>query len=217
MRSLAARCGPIAAAAVVLIAAAGCGGSGRPSNVPEGAGEEAARAPGSEGAAGEPEEEEPLRVPDLARLVVHVYFPSAAGDGLSAEPREIFETVHAADRAKQILSEILSGPQSDSAVAAVPEGTSLRQVYVLDDGTAYADFSARLREGLGGGSAREILAVYAIVDSLVLNVPEIRRVGILVEGEPCETLNGHLDLRRPLPADPSLIVSAAAGARRDGA
>lgn len=215
MRALAAGSALLAVAAAALIVAAGCGGAGREASVNEDATEEATAAPGSEDAAGE--KGAPPRVADLARLEVHVYFPAATGEGLSAEPREIFETVHAADRAKQILSEILSGPQGGSAVAAVPEGTSLRQVYVLDDGTAYADFSAALREGLGGGSAREILAVYAIVDSLVLNVPEIRRVGILIEGEPCETLNGHLDLRRPLPADPSLIVSAAPGAHREGA
>ena len=51
----------------------------------------------------------------------------------------------------------------------------------------------------------EILAVYSIVNSIVVNIPGVRRVGILVNGRPLATLNGHLDLRRPLPADFSLI------------
>lgn len=209
MTSESGRCGLVRLAAICFVAFAACGRSDRSPSPPGAEAEDAARlgapAEGAEGGSS-----------PLARMVVHVYFPSAAGWGLSGEPREIFETAQAADRAKQILAEILSGPQTESSVPAIPDGTSLRQVYVLEDGTAYVDFSRELRERLGGGSAREILAVYAIVDSLVLNVPEIRRVGILVEGEPCETLNGHLDLRRPFRADPSLIVASVAEPSREG-
>ena len=91
---------------------------------------------------------------------------------------------------------------------ALPAGTRLRQVFVLDNGVAYLDFSADLREGMGGGSMEELLTVYAIVDSVVLNIAEIDRVGILVNGRPVATLNGHLDLRRPLPPDYSLILGS---------
>ena len=90
---------------------------------------------------------------------------------------------------------------------ALPPATRLRQAYVLDSGVAYLDFSADL-EGIGGGSMEEILAVYAIVNSVVVNIPEVDRVGILVNGRPVATLNGHLDLRRPLPADYSLIIGS---------
>jgi len=93
-------------------------------------------------------------------------------------------------------------------VAALPPDTTLRQVYVLDDGTAWVDFSAELRTGIGGGSTAERLAVYAVVDSVVLNVPEIGRVGILIDGNPVTTLNGHLDLRRPLVPDRTLLTGA---------
>ena len=58
---------------------------------------------------------------------------------------------------------------------------------------------------ISGGSSGEILTVYAIVDSLTSNVPAIRRVGILVAGRERDTL-GHLDLRRPLPADLTLVA-----------
>jgi hypothetical protein len=79
-------------------------------------------------------------------------------------------------------------------------------VFVLESGLAYADFSSELRDGISGGTADELYAVYAIVNSLALNIPEITRVRILVDGEPCQTLRGHLDLRRPLTPEPSLTV-----------
>ena len=66
----------------------------------------------------------------------------------------------------------------------------------------------RMPYGHTGGSAKEMFAVYSIVNSLALNIPEIRRVGILIEGEAVDTLNGHMDLRRPLRPDSSMIVGS---------
>jgi len=142
----------------------------------------------------------------LRRLSVLVYYPSAVAHGLIGEPHEIFETTSPGDRAKQILADLISGPETELALTALPPGTRLRQVYVLEQGTAFVDFSTDLKRGLGGGSTEELFTVYSIVNSLTLNVPEIRRVGILINGEPVETLNGHLDLRRPLTPDSSIIV-----------
>jgi hypothetical protein len=150
---------------------------------------------------------EPDATAPLSRESVRLYFPSASDEGLIEEPREILRTTTPGDRAKQILSDLLSGPSSEAAVSFIPTGTRLRQVYVVDQ-TAYADFSEELRAGLDGGSDPEILTVYSIVNSLVLNIHEIARVGILVEGRPCETLNGHLDLRRPLKPNQKLIFGA---------
>jgi spore germination protein GerM len=142
----------------------------------------------------------------MRRLNVLVYFPSTTGDGLVGEAHEIFMTAAPGDRAKQILADLISGPMTKTALRALPPGTQLRQVYVLEQGTAYVDFSADLKRGIGGGSTEELFTVYSIINSVALNIPEIRRVGILVEGQPVDTLNGHLDLRRPLPPDPSVIV-----------
>lgn len=144
-------------------------------------------------------------VDPLPSTVVTLYFPSTSGEGLVGETREIFLTASPVDRAKQILSDLLTGPTGSDSAPAVPAGTSLRQVFVLENGTAYVDLSPELTAGIEGGSTAELLTVYAIVNSLSLNVPEISRVGILVGGQPCETLNGHLDLRRPLPPDRNLL------------
>ena len=149
---------------------------------------------------------------DAGSLLRHeyatLYFPSAQSSLLVGETHEIVRTSSPGDRVKQILSDLIAGPQGKTAVASLPPETKLRQVYVLDDGTAYADFSEDLRSKIGGGSEDEILTVYSIVNSVTLNVREISRVAILVEGRPCETLNGHLDLRRPLRPDRKLIFAA---------
>ncbi len=50
--------------------------------------------------------------------------------------------------------------------------------------------------------------VFSIVDTLTLNFPEIKRVQILIEDQAVDTLNGHLDLSRPLRQDLSFVSSA---------
>lgn len=186
---------------------AGCGGGPR-DHRPRSEQPPAPSAPPADSAEAVPPDADPGE--PLSRESVRLYFPSASDLGLVEEPREILRTTTAGDRAKQILSDLLSGPSSESAVSFIPAGTRLRQVYVVDE-TAYADFSEELRSGLGGGSDPEILTVYSIVNSLALNVHEIERVGILVEGRPCDSLNGHIDLRRPLRPDPKLIFAPGPG------
>lgn len=168
-------------------------------------GEEAAAGDDAEVANGDEDQEieEPLRT-----ATVEIYFPSAVSDGLVGEFREIFDTATPGDRVKQIIADLISGPMSDDCLRAVSPSTRLRQVYVLADGTAYLDFSSELTEGMGGGSMMELLTVYSIVDSVAFGIREVHRVGILVNGRPLETMNGHLDLRRPLKPDSRLILGS---------
>jgi len=192
----------------------GCGGESAPPAADEEASGDTAQ---TEAELSDAEVAEPSVAP-LERNAVEVYFPSALESGLVGEFREIFATSTPGDRVKQIINDLISGPSSPEALRALPPDVRLRQAFVLDNGVTYLDFNAALADGLGGGSMEELLVVYAIIDSVVLNVPEIHRVGILVNGGPLETLNGHVDLRRPLPADYSLIlgsiiVQAAGGGR----
>ena len=144
----------------------------------------------------------------LPRRTVEIYFPSLAEQGLVSEFREIFATATAGDQIKQIMADLISGPTIDEATRALPGGTRLRQAYVLDNGVAWLDFSSELAEGMTGGSEAEIMTVYSIVNSVVANVQQVRRVGILINGQPVETLNGHLHLLRPLRPDFALIIGS---------
>jgi spore germination protein GerM len=163
-----------------------------------------AASPAQSAAAPESQETAPL-----AKATVTLYFPSAAGDMLAVETREIVDTKRPADRGAQIVAMLIDGPETDGALPAVPPGTTLRRLWVRDDGNAYADFSEELLAGANAGSSDEILTVYAIVDSLAANVPAIRKVAILVAGRERDTF-GHLDISRPLSPDLSLAAAAAA-------
>jgi hypothetical protein len=200
----------VALALLAMLLSYGC--SGAPEQTPDAtpdATPDVAEATVEEGAAtGTDDEEASEPTGPVRRLNVLVYYPAADGYGLVGEAHEIFMTPTPGDRAKQILADLIAGPIGEKGLRSIPAGTRLRQVYVLEGGTAYVDFSADLKQGLAGGSAKEMFAVYSIVNSLALNIPEIRRVGILIDGKAVDTLNGHMDLRRPLRPDSSLIAGS---------
>jgi hypothetical protein len=57
---------------------------------------------------------------------------------------------------------------------------------------------ATLTQGWGTGSHEELMAVYSVVQTVMANFPEAKRVRILVNGEPAETLAGHINIQRAL-------------------
>jgi spore germination protein GerM len=74
----------------------------------------------------------------------------------------------------------------------------IREVFIDDQGTAYIDFSQELSQGHPGGPWAEMLTLRSIMQTVMTNVPEIKRVQMLIEGREVETLAGHVDIRRPL-------------------
>jgi hypothetical protein len=67
------------------------------------------------------------------------------------------------------------------------------------------DLSAEVVRAHPGGSLNELLTVYAIVNAVAANLPAVRRVQILVDGKEADTIAGHVDLRRPLTRNDSLV------------
>ena len=100
-------------------------------------------------------------------------------------------------RARVIAERQLSAP-GPPLISPFPEGTMLRAIYITPSGDAFVDLSQQVSTGHPGGSLDELFTVYALVNALTNNVPEIAAVQILIEGREVDTLAGHVDLRRPL-------------------
>jgi hypothetical protein len=96
-------------------------------------------------------------------------------------------------RAKQVLNTLLAGPV-DSDLRTLPPDAVLLAFYLLPDGTGVADFSEALATSIPSGIESEQMAVDSITRTLEANVPQVRRLKILIHGQEVETLAGHLDL-----------------------
>jgi len=96
-------------------------------------------------------------------------------------------------RSKQVLNTLLAGPV-DAELRTLPPDAVLLAFYILPDGTAIADFSEALATSIPSGIASEQLAVDSMARTLEANVPQVKRLKILIHGQEVETLAGHVDL-----------------------
>ncbi len=167
----------------------------------EGAPEPAA-AP-AEGPAASPEE--PSFISEQNRREVTLFYQESDGDSLAPEKRKIFETSSPTDQAKQIVGELINGPRDPGLLPTLPPETRLLGLYLDRYGTAYVDLSEEVASLHPGGTSEELATVFSLVDSLTYNLPQIKRVHLLVGGEERETLKSHLDLRRDYRQDLSIV------------
>jgi germination protein M len=143
------------------------------------------------------DEEAPLADPTRsAERQVVLFFAREGSDLLHPESRRIFVTASITEQAKQVIEGLIRGPRRALGVPVLPREATLRELYVDREGNAYVDFGADLLERHPGGSDAEIATLFAVVNSLTYNFPQIRSVRILIEGEERDTLAGHIDLRR---------------------
>jgi hypothetical protein len=135
---------------------------------------------------------------------VSILFGDPDTDFLIAEKRTLTWDKDPEKRARLLMTELLRGPKG-AAVRTTPDSTVLRSVSITSDGLANADFSAQLASEHPGGSSSELLSVYSIVNTLVFNIEDIKRVQILIEGQAIDTIAGHMDCRQPFAADIKII------------
>jgi Sporulation and spore germination len=123
-----------------------------------------------------------------------MYWGSRAQDGtLVAVTVELPLSSDPVLRAKQILNTLLAGPV-DPEARTLPPDAALLAFYILPDGTGVADFSEGMATGIPSGIQSEQLAVDSITRTLQANIPQVRRLKILIHGQEVDTLAGHLDL-----------------------
>jgi hypothetical protein len=99
-------------------------------------------------------------------------------------------------RAKEVLNTLLAGPV-DADLRTLPPDAALLAFYLMPDGTGIADFSDAIATSTPSGIQSEQLAVDSITQTLAANVPEVKRLRILIHGQEAETLAGHIDLTQP--------------------
>ena len=140
----------------------------------------------------------------VPHITATLYYAAPDGQALIPVRREVPLAEGVVPQGREILTMQLQAAPSPYA-SAIPPGTMLRAFYVTERGDAFVDLSADVSSKHPGGSFTELLTVYAIVNAVTANLPTIQRVQILIDGKEAETLAGHVDLRRPLIRDVTLV------------
>lgn len=139
-------------------------------------------------------------VPIEEMVEVNLYFSDSQAMYLIPEKRKIPQIP---SLARQAVNELIKGPENSDFYRTIPEGTQVNEVYIADD-IVYIDLSEEIFKNHPGGSSGELMTVYSIVNTLT-EIPPIKGVQILVEGNEMESLVGHVDISMPLLRDEDWI------------
>lgn len=139
-----------------------------------------------------------------------LYYSAPDGRGLVGVEQAVPFDATPVEQARQIMLAQLQ-PATGPYLSVIPEGTTLRALYLTDRGDAFVDLSREVSTGHPGGSLNELFTVYALVNALTVNLPTVSSVQLLVEGHEVDTLAGHIDLRHPLQQNLKWVAGAATG------
>ena len=148
---------------------------------------------------GAPQNTEAPVQPVLARpslpdepLMITLYFPS---DGMMASgSATVKRQPDGQSQAREILAAMLGDKRT--AQIALLKDVRLRELYLDATGTAYVDLATAQQKEIRASAWEELTAIYAIVNTLMQNIEEIKRIRILLDGREAQTLAGHIDLTR---------------------
>ena len=146
----------------------------------------------------------PVPPPTTAHITATLFYGSLDGQALVALRREVPLAEGVRAQGAQILRAQLAAAPAP-LVSVIPKGSTLRAFYVTSRGEAVVDLSRDVTVNHPGGSLLESLTVYALVNAVTANLPGVQRVQLLVDGQEVETIAGHIDVRRPLERDMTLV------------
>lgn len=136
---------------------------------------------------------------------VSLYYPNSSGT-LSAEEREVAAWETPEQGAAILLRALLQGPTTDALVRPLPETVDVGEIYLTPSGQVYVDLvSTEMNRPPLSGSQEELVTVFSLVDTVLLNLPEIEGMIVLWNGRQLPTFAGHVDTSLPLQAERDLI------------
>lgn len=138
---------------------------------------------------------------------VALFFPSIEEGVLIQESRRLTLASSDTDRIRQIFLALMEGSRQGHE-RPLASGAELRAAFLTSDGTAYLDLASSSLPLFDPGIGSETLVVYSVVDSICMNIPAVKRVRFLVQGQEVDTLNGHVDLTQAFVPDTNLNLSA---------
>ncbi|MFA4915230.1 MAG: GerMN domain-containing protein [Syntrophales bacterium] len=137
---------------------------------------------------------------------VILYFSDANERFLVPEKRYIPKGNNNVEKATELTKALLEGSKT-GLVNTFPENVDLQDVKIDNKSkTAYISFGRNLIKNHPGGSTSEVSTVYSLANTLISNIPAIKKVKILIEGKEAETLKGHVDLSEPFTMDKELML-----------
>jgi hypothetical protein len=135
------------------------------------------------------------------QLTIVLYFPL---DGMLASGSVAVKRQPDVQSEARVILAAMLGDQR-AAQTTLLKDVRLRELYLDDSGTAYVDLALVQQKEIKVSAQDELMALYAVVNTLLQNIEEIKRVRILLDGREAKTLAGHIDLSRAFSSRMDLV------------
>jgi Sporulation and spore germination len=100
----------------------------------------------------------------------------------------------AGERSREILRTLFSEYMQRPSPHPLTPGSDVNDVFVLNGDLAVLDMNGTFADSHPSGVMVEDFTLFSMIETLALNMPEIKRVKIIVDGRERSTLAGHADL-----------------------
>ena len=127
---------------------------------------------------------------------ITLFFSDSNEGKLHPEERDIPKPAEPGAFLRALFEELARGPTRRGLIGVLPPRIQLRNGFLMPSGEVVLDLA--VDSSLSFGSAEELSIVSSLVDTTLQNVANTERVRILINGEPAESLGGHVDLTRPM-------------------
>jgi hypothetical protein len=144
----------------------------------------------------------------VPKIKVTLFFASEDGQHLVGSEHEVPLAEGVVAQARAIVEAQLAAQPRAPLAATIPAGVTLRGLFVSERQEAFVDLDSVIRSAHPGGTMQEIMTVYTVVHAVLANLPTLQEVQILIDGQEVDTRAGHVDLRRPLRKNESLVASS---------
>lgn len=137
---------------------------------------------------------------------VQLYFSDLKGEFLVGEQSSV-PAEYVDNAPEYVVRQLIEGPQSETLLPTIPEGTRLLNVSVAD-GICMVNFSEEFWDNRPQTALEERMTVFSVVDSLA-DLDDVEAVDIRVQGQKRQYL--YLDLSRELAPDQRMIGPVRSG------
>ena len=103
-----------------------------------------------------------------------------------------------------MVKELIAGPKTDKVKSLIPEGTSLRGPFKIEDRVATVDLTKEFVEKHPGDEKLAELAIYSIVNTLT-ELKDVERVKIIINGKETKNFVGKIKLDTDFPRNDALV------------
>lgn len=140
--------------------------------------------------------------PTKEKVEITLYFGDDQAMYLKPEKRSVEKG--GKPMAQLFVEELIKGPQVKGLNRTIPAETKLLSLEIVD-GVAFVNFSKEMKTKHWGGSAGEAMTSQSVVQTLT-QLPDIKKVQFLIEGEKEEAIWGHGYTGEPISPAENIIA-----------